>query len=101
MTAEFGLRVTARARRHIRQAADWWELNRPLAPGAVKLELGEAFDLLRSQPGIGARATDTKAEGVRRFHLSRIHYFLYYRVVGGTVEVLALRHTSRGAGPQL
>ena len=43
MTAEFGLRVTARARRHIRQAAELWELNRPLAPGAVKQELGEAF----------------------------------------------------------
>ena len=67
----------------------------------MKLELGEVFDLLRSQPGIGARATDSKAEGVRRFHLSRIHCFLYYRVIEDTVEVLALRHTSRGAGPQL
>ncbi len=101
MTAEFGLRITARARRQIRQAADWWELNRPLAPGAVKQELGEAFDLLRLEPGIGARAIDTEATGVRRFHLSRIHYFLYYRVSGSTVEVLALWHTSRGGGPKL
>ena len=101
MTAEFGLRLTRRAERDIQRAAEWWELNRSLAPGAVKLEVTEACELLQSQPGVGARAIDTKTAGVRRFHLSRIHHFLYYRIRGGTVEVLALWHTSRGRSPGL
>ena len=101
MTAELGLRLTRRAERHIQRATEWWELNRTLAPGAVKLEVKEACELLQSQSGVGARAIDTKAAGVRRFHLSRIHHFLYYRVRGRTVEVLALWHTSRGRGPGL
>lgn len=101
MTPETSLRVTRRARGHIRRAADWWEQNRPLAPGAVHEELEQAFLLLRSQPGIGAIATNAKARGVRRLHLGRIHYFVYYRLQGSTVEVLALWHTSRGRDPAL
>jgi plasmid stabilization system protein ParE len=44
---------------------------------------------------------NTKLAGVRRIHLSRIRYHLYYRVAshGGAVEILALWHTSRGKGP--
>ena len=99
MTSDTSLRVTRRAHGHIRRAAEWWELNRPLAPGAVHEELDEAFALLRSQPRIGSLATNTKARGVRRLHLQRIHYFLYYRVRGATVQVLALWHTSRSSGP--
>lgn len=101
MTPETPLRVTRRAHSHIRRAAEWWELNRPLAPGAVHEELDQAFALLRSQPRIGAVAMNTMARGVRRLHLERIHYFLYYRLRRGTVEVLALWHTSRGSGPAL
>ena len=80
MTSGTSLLVTGRARGHIRRAAEWWELNRPLAPGAVHEELDEAFALLRSQPRIGLLATNTKTGGVRRLHLQRIHHFLYYRL---------------------
>ena len=80
---------------------EWWELNRPLAPGAIHEELDQAFALLRSQPRIGAIATNTNARGVRRLHLERIHYFPYCRLRGTTVQVLALWHTSRGSGPGL
>ncbi|MCC6472969.1 MAG: type II toxin-antitoxin system RelE/ParE family toxin [Burkholderiales bacterium] len=99
MTSEFSLRVTRRAHGHIRRAAEWWELNRPLAPGAVHEELDQAFALLRAHPRIGATATNAKARGIRRFHLERIHYYLYYRLRRDTVEVVALWHTSRSTGP--
>ena len=90
------IRVTKRADAHIEQAATWWEQNRPLAPGALDEELAEAFALLLSQPAIGAPALNARTKGVRRVHLARVHYHLYYRVHGEQIDVLALWHTSRG-----
>jgi len=52
-------------------------------------------------PGVGARATNAGLPGVRRIHLTRVRYYLYYRVSGQVVEVLDLWHTSRGSGPDL
>jgi plasmid stabilization system protein ParE len=93
------IRIAKRADAHIEQAADWWEQNRPLSPGALDEELAEAFALLFSQPAIGAPALNAKTRGVRRVHLARVHYYLYYRVRGELIDVLALWHTSRGAQP--
>ena len=85
----------------IDRAAQWWDENRALAPEAFDEELAEAFSLLGIESGIGAPASNVRAQGVRRLHLARIHYFLYYRSRGEEVQVLALWHTSRGAGPNL
>ena len=93
------VRVTKRAQRHIDRAALWWDQNRPLAPEALDEELAAAFSLLSAEPGIGAPALNVRAKGVKRVHLARVHYYLYYRVRSGKVEVLALWHTSRGIGP--
>jgi plasmid stabilization system protein ParE len=101
LTQSVIVRVTRRAANHIAQAADWWEVNRPDAPGAVRDELEEAVAILGAQPEIGAVAFGVRVKGVRRVHLSRIHYFLYYRVQPGRIDVLALWHTSRGATPHL
>lgn len=89
------------AARQIREAATWWHANRPLAPDAVAEELEQAFELLATEPRLGAVARNRKLEGVRRVHLSRIRYYLYYRVRDPqeTVEVLAFWHSSRGSGP--
>jgi plasmid stabilization system protein ParE len=95
------VRVTKRAQAHIDSAALWWDQNRSLAPEAFDEELAEAFSLLSAEPGIGAPALNVRARGVRRVHLVRVHYYLYYRVRGSRVEVLALWHTSRGTGPFL
>lgn len=95
------VQVTKRAQAHIDRAALWWDQNRPLAPEALDDELAEAFSLLSAEPGIGAPALNVRTTGVRRVHLARVHYYLYYRVRGSRVEVLALWHTSRGAGPFL
>ena len=95
------VRVAKRAQAHIDRAALWWDENRPIAPEALDEELAEAFSLLSAEPGIGAPALNVRARGVRRVHLARVHYYLYYRVRGSRVEVLALWHTSRETGPFL
>ena len=95
------IRVTRRAAAQIQEAAAWWSANRLKAPEALKEELRRAFDLISQQPAIGARATNVKLEGVRRIYLSRVRYFLYYRVRSTRIEVLAFWHASRGSGPAL
>jgi len=95
------IKVTPRADQQIQQAASWWLANRPKAPEAFKEELQRGFELISQQPGVGAHATNARREGVLRIHLSRIRYFLYYRVRASRIEVLALWHSSRLKGPWL
>lgn len=95
------VRVTKRAQAQIDRAAHWWDDNRPLVPEAFDEDLAEAFSLIGVEPGIGVPVSNTKTPGVRRLHLARIHYFLYYRERGTEVQVLAVWHTSRGSGPKL
>jgi plasmid stabilization system protein ParE len=95
--------VTRRAEREIKRAAKWWRENREAAADALRDELENAFRLIAAQPHIGAMATNAKLPGVRRVHLSRVHYYLYYRLRPDqtVVEVLALWHTRRGRAPRV
>jgi hypothetical protein len=38
---------------------------------------------------------------VRRLYLGRIHYFVYYRVRGNVLEVVAFWHERRGRNPSV
>jgi plasmid stabilization system protein ParE len=91
------LQITLRAAREIRSASQWWDENRPAAPDAFRDAIVKAFELIRTQPNMGVVATNVKLPGVRRIHLSRVRYYLYYRVKTKpkAVEVVALWHTSR------
>lgn len=93
--------VTRRAERQIEKAAGWWLDNRPAAPDALHDELRKGFDLIATNPNLGARAEKVSLQGVRRIYLSRVRYHLYYRSTASFVEVLAFWHTSRGSGPPL
>src|SRR4249920_3465398 len=95
------VRVTKRAQAQIDRAAVWWDENRELAPEAFDEDIAEAFSLLSVQPAVGAPLVNARTQGVRRLHLARIHYYLYYRVRGGQVQVLSIWHTARGRGPTL
>ncbi len=102
MTPSLPVRIVSSAARAISEAAEWWAANRPKAPDAFVTELERALQLIASQPVIGARAINVKLAGVRRVHLARVHFHLYYRVTSEpAIEVLALWHTSRGASPEL
>ncbi|MGH2759767.1 MAG: type II toxin-antitoxin system RelE/ParE family toxin [Actinomycetota bacterium] len=94
------VRIAPGAQRQIRDALDWWYQNRKSAPDLLQSELDRAFRLIASQPRIGARSHGKRTRGVRRIHLDRVRYSLYYRATGA-VEVLALWHTSRGEGPPM
>ena len=103
MSRPLPIRVVNSAARAITDAAEWWIANRDKSPGAFAEELERAFQLIASHPGIGARALNAKLADVRRLHLARVHYYLYYRVVAEppAIEILGLWHTSRGSDPPI
>lgn len=100
MTSRLRVDISRTAAAQIEQAAAWWTDNRPAAPDAVYRELERALALLAMQPSLGARATNLRLRGVRRIHLPRVHYYLYYRATAEAIEVLAFWHTSRGSRPK-
>jgi len=87
----------------VRAAETWWQLNRPKVPGAIRSELERASSLIALQPGIGTRARNTSLPGVRRLHLARIRYDVYYRLIEAPkhLEILAFWHANRGSRPKI
>jgi plasmid stabilization system protein ParE len=70
-------------------------------PEAFLEELERAFELIAMQPRLGVLAGSSSLSQVRRVHLARIRYHLYYRVMSGAIEVLAFWHTSRSGPPRV
>jgi len=95
------LLISRRAAREIERVVQWWAVNRPAAPEAVRVDLQAALDLLLVQPDIGARVREASSVNVRRFYLDRIRYWVYYRVRGNRFEVLSIWHANRGRGPSV
>jgi plasmid stabilization system protein ParE len=93
------VKISARAAREVRRAAEWWLTNRPAAPSAIAIDFAEAVALLAEQPGIGGRYEGARTPGVRRLFLSRVGYFIYYRADTADLKVLAFWHASRGNQP--
>ena len=96
-------KVAPRADRQIRVASAWWTKNRPYAPRLFAEDLESAFDLIEQFPHAGEAVTHRRIPNLRRVLLSHVHYYLYYTVWvdEAIVEVLGLRHTSRGANSRL
>lgn len=95
------VRITDRAAAQIDKAQRWWLANRPLARTALRDDLDAALDLISAQPEIGTKYRGATLSDVRRLHLGRIGYFVYYRVGGDELVVLALWHSTRGRGPSV
>jgi len=81
--------LTVSAAAQIRSAEDWWRVNRPKAPNAIREDLERASSLISIQPKVGAHARSVALSGIRRLHLARIRYDLYYRVLDpqGPIEI--------------
>ena len=103
MSEPFHIEVSDFAKAQISAAEEWWRVNRPKAPNAIREELERASLLISVQPNIGARARNVSLAGVRRLRLTRVRYYVYYRVVTDRerVEILAFWHENRGSGPSL
>ena len=95
------LRITGRAASEVERADEWWCTNRPSAPRAFREDLKAALDLLLKQAGVGVKVGNARLDGIRRLHLARVRYFVYYRVNGDELVVLSVWHSSRRAGPSL
>ena len=95
------VKISARAAAQVRRAAAWWSENRLSAPGAITQDLEESVALLAEQPGIGSKYSGARAGEVRRLYMGRVGYFIYYRVAGDNLEVLAFWHARRGRQPRL
>lgn len=95
------VKISSRAAGQVRRAAEWWRENRPSAPGAIAKDFGEAVALLAEQPGIGSKYAGVRVKDVRRLYLGRLRYFIYYRVSGDALEILAFWHARRGRQPRL
>ena len=95
------VQIKSRAQREIEQAAEWWAENRPAAPGAVRKDMEAALALLVEEPGIGTKIETARMDTVRRLYLTRVRYFLYYRIRGKFLEVVAFWHSSRESGPPI
>ena len=65
------------------------------------MDLEAALALLAEEPGIGTKVETPRPEVTRRLYLPRVKYFVYYRVRGTVLEVVAFWHSSRGHGPTL
>ena len=96
-----GLRIARRAALEIERAERWWIENRSAAPDAFRADLKGAFTLLARQPGVGVKVGNTRLSEVRRLHLGRIRYFVYYRVGNDELVVLSVWHSSRAKDPSL
>jgi ParE toxin of type II toxin-antitoxin system, parDE len=103
MIEPLAVAFTALAAQQIREAEQWWRLNRPVAPHAIREELQRLLPIIAVQPRISSRATNVRLERVRRIHIPRIRYYLYFHVTGipEFVEVVAFWHSSRGSGPPI
>ena len=95
------VKIAARAAAEVRRAAEWWAPNRPAARGAIGIDFGEAVALLAEQPGIGSKYDGSKTVGVRRLYLSRVRYFIYFKVECESLHILAFWHENRGRQPAL
>lgn len=103
MSAPLHIEVSDLANEQIREADSWWRRNRLKAPNAIREELERVGALLAFSPSIGARARNVRLAGVRRIHIERIHYDVYYRVVGSPeyVEIVAFWGSRRGTPPPI
>jgi plasmid stabilization system protein ParE len=103
MIEPLAVELTTLAAQQIREAEQWWRFNRPAAPNAIREELQRLLPIIAIQPRIGSRVTNVRLEGVRRIHIPRIRYHLYFHVTGipEFVEVVAFWHSSRGSGPPI
>lgn len=85
------VRVRARARQDIEEAAAWYETQRPGLAGEFLDEVQVAFDSVAAYPA----AYPILHRGARRAVLHRFPFGVFYRLFGGTAVVVAVMHGSR------
>jgi plasmid stabilization system protein ParE len=103
VSAGLHIEVSDLADQQIREAEPWWRRNRDKALNAIREELARIGHLIAYHPRVGALARNTALPGVRKIHIERIHYDVYYRLTGSPeyIEIVAFWGSRRGAGPPI
>ena len=91
------VRVTPRAGRDLESIRDFYFAESPNAADRVAQDILRAIALLRHQPDIGIRSI--RQSDVRSKLVTGLPYRIHYRIRGGVLEVLHVRHTSRRPWP--
>ncbi len=99
----YSIHFTAIAERHLRAISEWWQANRPKAPGLFAQELTDAVQQLADAPHSGTPYDVPRPAGTRRLLLRRTGYHVYFTVDDGRalVRIRAIWHTARGRPPRL
>jgi plasmid stabilization system protein ParE len=95
------VRLAAPAARQLRNARDWWLANRDKAPHAFDQDIAALWGVLEDRPELVGRPLEGQPS-VRRVHLQRIRYYVYFQLAddGDGVQILALWHERRGSAPK-
>ncbi|MFN0180332.1 MAG: type II toxin-antitoxin system RelE/ParE family toxin [Gemmatimonadales bacterium] len=86
MSLPVGFRAAARI--DVRRAAAWYSERSNQAATGFREELAAAIALIETAP----EAFPIRYRGVRRVSLRRYPYGVYYRVLPGAIEVIAVLH---------
>jgi addiction module RelE/StbE family toxin len=81
------LKWSGRAVRNLTAIQDYLESRNPSAANKIALVIADSAARLRAFPQLGK---PTPRDGVRELQVAGLPYLLPYRIVGGTVEILAV-----------
>jgi plasmid stabilization system protein ParE len=87
----YALIIRPEAEQDMAEGRDWYEGQREGLGDEFLTTVEEVFDRINEMPEL--HASEYKA--VRRAGVSRFPYVVYYRIVGESVEVLAVQHGGR------
>ena len=88
--------LTAPAARQLNDAREWWLANRDKAPHAFDQDVAALLGFLEERPELVGRPFENHAS-IRRVHLQRIRYYLYFQIMpeDDRVLILAIWHERR------
>jgi plasmid stabilization system protein ParE len=101
MNEPLGIVFQRRATREVERIDEWWRANRRAAPDLFITELGRMLSAVAILPTLGAPSMSDRIAGVRRVLPPKTRYHVYYRIRGGSLQVLAVWHARRRAGPRV
>lgn len=74
-----------------REAREWYNKHSPSAANAFVAELDAAIDQILSGP----HQWPPHVLNTRRYLFNRFPFFVVYRTVGNTIQIIAIQHASR------
>lgn len=83
--------IRPEAEQDMSEGRDWYEGQRRGLGAEFLTAVEEVFDRIRKMPESYA----PEYKSVRRARVARFPYVVYYRIVGDTIEMIAVQHGSR------